>query len=80
MTIVSSQAAPEAGITVSVPTAHYDSNLLNYADYYEEWDEGEGEECRTCRGTGMDKWEEFECEDCGGEGKISSASFLTRRG
>ncbi len=45
-----------------------DSNLLNYAEYYEEWDDQDWEECRTCYGTGLDADEIYDCADCGGEG------------
>lgn len=46
------------------------SLLSNYGDYYDEWDNSDTTPCKACRGTGLDKWEEFDCEICGGEGVI----------
>lgn len=77
--VVSNQEGHSAGITISGTTAHYDSNLQNYADYYEEWDEADEDLCQACNGTGMDRWEEFECEVCWGEGYIPRSGLLTRR-
>lgn len=54
------------------PVSHnQDSNLLNYSDYYEEWDDDDQvEECPDCYGTGLDKDEIYDCITCGGEGEI----------
>ena len=46
------------------------SNLLNYGDYYDEFDDLPEVECHSCRGTGLDKYEEFDCPDCQGEGFV----------
>jgi DnaJ-class molecular chaperone len=37
---------------------------------YEEWDSSEEEICPSCKGTGLDKWEEYDCETCYGEGVL----------
>jgi DnaJ-class molecular chaperone len=47
-----------------------DTNITNYSEYYEEWDNAEEEECPSCYGTGMDKDEIYDCETCFGEGFI----------
>jgi hypothetical protein len=77
--IVSTHTPYDDEIGVLGTNARYDSNLQNYADYYDEWDEVEEDRCPSCHGTGMDKWEEFECEDCAGEGYIPRSGLLTRR-
>jgi len=41
------------------------------SEFYDQWDEDEyWEECPACRGTGMDRDEIYDCEECGGEGEI----------
>jgi hypothetical protein len=45
-----------------------DSNLLNYGDYYDQWDEADEEECPSCFGTGLDRDEMYDCPACYGEG------------
>lgn len=77
--VVSAQELNSVGITVIGTTAHYDSNLQNYSDVYDEWDKAEEDPCPSCNGTGMDRWEEFECETCWGEGYIPRSELLTRR-
>lgn len=77
--IVSTQEYNDAGVSVLGTSAHFDSNFQNYIDYYEDWDEVEEDPCPSCKGTGMDKWEEFECETCAGEGYIPRSGLLTRR-
>lgn len=48
-----------------------DSNLLNYEEYYESWDDDDNiEECPDCYGTGLDRDEIYDCMTCGGEGEI----------
>lgn len=75
--------APERVVSILGPTATevvYGSNLSNYGDYYNEWDDDDNRDtCPDCRGTGMDKWEEYECATCGGEGDIPWSAPLTRR-
>lgn len=44
-----------------------DKNALT-SKFYEEWDETLEVPCRVCHGTGMDRYEEFECAACFGEG------------
>ena len=38
--------------------------------FYEEWDNAEEEICPSCKGTGLDRWEEYDCEMCFGEGVL----------
>jgi len=45
------------------------SNLLNYGDYYDNYEE-DAYKCPQCKGSGMDRYEEFECIHCFGEGYI----------
>lgn len=47
------------------------SNISNYSQFYEAWDDDEWwEECTSCYGTGMDSDEVYDCVGCGGEGEI----------
>lgn len=47
------------------------SNLENYRETFEEWDTAEKKVCPSCKGTGLDRDEWFDCETCGGEGEIT---------
>jgi len=51
------------------------SNLLNYGDYYEQWDEQDWEECTFCYGTGLDSDELYDCIACGGDGGYPVEKF-----
>lgn len=51
-----------------------DSNLLNYSEYYDEWDTAEEIECPDCYGTGLDRDEIYDCPTCYGEGYINFLS------
>jgi DnaJ-class molecular chaperone len=64
-----------SAVSLSVPVQY-----LNYTDYNEEADNGEWEQCRSCRGTGLDDEWDFDCPDCGGEGSIPAVvSVLSSR-
>ena len=48
------------------------TNYSNYSEYYEAFDNDPNYyRCPHCKGTGMDKWEEFECYNCFGEGYLA---------
>jgi DnaJ-class molecular chaperone len=47
-----------------------DTNITNYGEYYDQWDNAEEEECPDCYGTGLDKDEVYDCPTCWGEGYI----------
>jgi hypothetical protein len=46
------------------------TNLTNYSEAYEEWDDGEWQECPDCYGSGLDRDELYDCRTCFGEGEI----------
>jgi DnaJ-class molecular chaperone len=48
----------------------YGSAMSNYASVYSAWDSADEEECPVCRGTGLDRDEVYDCEECAGEGYI----------
>lgn len=68
--VVSTHAAVEAEWV----SHNNGSNLTNYSEYYENWDESEEEECPVCYGTGLDRDEMYECPACYGEGYLSFLS------
>ena len=67
--IVSIQSPVDDGMTeINV----FGSNLLDYEEYYDEYDETLEKECPACYGTGLDKDEIEDCSYCWGEGYVVS--------
>ena len=64
-----------AGESVS---RNFGSNLQNYSEYYDEWDNDEVDSCYSCHGTGLDDDEVYDCLTCAGEGEIPRSAPLTR--
>jgi DnaJ-class molecular chaperone len=61
-------------------SSNYDNDQYDETDliskFYEEWDNAEEEICPACKGTGLDKWEEYDCETCFGEGVLPPPEFV----
>lgn len=68
-------ATPDSPLNTRISVS---SNLDNYGDFYDELDNDE-DICKACGGTGMDKWEEYDCPVCFGEGYLSPASQFRSR-
>lgn len=37
------------------------------------------ERCPRCKGTGLDRWEEDDCEECFGEGALPNLAPIVKR-